>query len=105
MPSPAGTTLLATHARAVGHGARVVDERHWDGLPDGSSRRTTTGEPSATVHVEALAEEEAGPLTALLHRSALAGIEVGRRPLSVYDQLTGTRPFTVTLPTEPEELR
>ncbi|MFC5911692.1 Mu transposase domain-containing protein, partial [Streptacidiphilus monticola] len=104
-PSPAGTTLLATHARAVGRGARIVDERHWDGLPDGSSRRTTTGDAPVVASLTPLPAEEASPLTALLHRSAVAGIEVGRRPLSVYDQLTGTRPFSVTLPTEPEETR
>ncbi|GHD49654.1 hypothetical protein GCM10010335_59370 [Streptomyces galbus] len=38
--------------------------------------------------------EEAGPLQALLARAAAAGIEAGRRPLSVYDELTGTCPFT-----------
>jgi hypothetical protein len=33
-------------------------------------------------------------LQALLNRAAAAQVEVGRRPLSVYDELTGTRPFT-----------
>lgn len=32
---------------------------------------------------------------ALLNRSAATRVEVGRRPLSVYDELTGTRPFTI----------
>ncbi|WP_019525507.1 hypothetical protein [Streptomyces sp. FxanaD5] len=36
---------------------------------------------------------EAGLLQALLNRAAAANIEVGRRPLSVYDELTGARPF------------
>ena len=38
-PTPDGATLLATHPRAVGRGARVVDESHWDGLPDGHDPR------------------------------------------------------------------
>jgi hypothetical protein len=33
-------------------------------------------------------------LQALLNRAAATQVEVGRRPLSVYDELTGTRPFT-----------
>ena len=33
-------------------------------------------------------------MQALLNRAAATQIEVGRRPLSVYDELTGTRPFT-----------
>jgi hypothetical protein len=37
---------------------------------------------------------QVGSLQALLNRSAVTQIEVGRRPLSVYHELTGTRPFT-----------
>jgi transposase len=86
-----GDTLLAVHPRAVGRGARIVDEKHWDGLPTGAGRRTTTGDdPPRTRRDRA----EAGPLQALLNRAAATRIEVGRRPLSVYDELTGTRPFT-----------
>ncbi|MFE5810132.1 IS21 family transposase [Streptomyces sp. NPDC056491] len=101
VPNSDGETLLATHRRAVGRGASVVDERHWDGLPDGRNRRTTTGDiPPQPRHQEALGQE-AGSLMALLNRAAAVRVEVGRRPLSVYDELTGTRPFT-THPT-PEE--
>lgn len=39
-----GETLLAMHPRAVGRGVRVVEETHWDGLPTGKGRRTTTGD-------------------------------------------------------------
>ncbi|MFB6626329.1 hypothetical protein ACFCWD_19030 [Streptomyces sp. NPDC056374] len=35
-----GETLLATHPRAIGHGVRVVEQAHWDGLPTGTGRRT-----------------------------------------------------------------
>jgi hypothetical protein len=38
---------------------------------------------------------QAGPLAALLNRAAATQVEVSRRPLSVYDEPTGTRPFTI----------
>lgn len=89
-----GETLLAVHPRAVGRGARVVDDRHWDGLPKGDNRRVTTGDVMPQPRHQDALGEEAGPLKALLNRSAASRIEVSRRPLSVYDELTGTRPFT-----------
>ncbi|WP_406385730.1 Mu transposase domain-containing protein [Streptomyces sp. NBC_00211] len=89
-----GETLLATRPRAIGRGVRVVEEAHWDGLPTGKGRRTTTGDVLPQPRRERPRGEEAGPLQALLNRAAAAHIEVGRRPLSVYDELTGTRPFT-----------
>ncbi|WP_020555505.1 Mu transposase domain-containing protein [Embleya scabrispora] len=90
----AGTdSLLATHPRAFGRGVRVVDEHHWDGLPTGKGRRTTTGDAPARSRPQP-DSEEARSLQSLLNRAAVARIEVGRRPLSVYDELTGTRPFT-----------
>ncbi|WP_442816049.1 MULTISPECIES: Mu transposase domain-containing protein [unclassified Streptomyces] len=89
-----GSTLLAAHPRAIGRGARVVDESHWDGLPTGKSRRTTTGDIPVQPRQERPRGEEAGPLQALLNRAAATRIEVGRRPLSVYDELTGTCFFT-----------
>ncbi|WP_458230585.1 Mu transposase domain-containing protein [Streptomyces sp. CAS3] len=89
-----GSTLLATHPRAVGKGVRVVDEAHWDGLPDGKHRRVTTGDIVLPHRHEAPLGEEAGPLQALLTWAAAASIQVGRRLLPVYDELTGTRPFT-----------
>lgn len=89
-----GETLLATHPRAVGRGVRVVEERHWDGLPTGRGRRTTTGDVPPRPRSNQPMGEESGLLQALLNRAAASRIEVGRRPLSVYDELTGTRPFT-----------
>ncbi|MGW4232224.1 IS21 family transposase [Streptomyces sp. NPDC004980] len=94
-PDRTGETLLATHPRAVSRGARIVDEKHWDGLPTGAGRRVTAGDgglPPPRRH-DALGSQ-AGPLAALLNRAAVTQVEVGRRPLSVYDELTGTRPFT-----------
>ncbi|WP_455569918.1 IS21 family transposase [Streptomyces wedmorensis] len=94
-PGHMGETLLATHPRAVGRGARIVDEKHWDGLPTGAGRRVTAGDgglPRPRRHDGP--GSQAGPLAALLNRAAVTQVEVGRRPLSVYDELTGTRPFT-----------
>ncbi|MEU9131837.1 IS21 family transposase [Kitasatospora sp. NPDC048540] len=94
VPDANGNTLLAVHPRAVGRGARVVDERHWDGLPKGDTRRVTTGDVLPRPRRDRSVAEETSPLQALLSRAAAAHVEVGRRPLSVYDELTGTRPFT-----------
>nr|WSX54082.1 IS21 family transposase [Streptomyces sp. NBC_00974] len=93
-PNHSGETLLATHPRAVGRGARIVDEKHWDGLPTGSGRRVTAGDGSSPRNRRQNTGPESGPLAALLNRTAVPQVEVGRRPLSVYDELTGTRPFT-----------
>ncbi|TDU73559.1 IS21 family transposase [Streptomyces sp. KS 21] len=95
-----GLTLLAVHPRAVGRGARVVDESHWDGLPTGAGRRVTTGDALPSPRRGQPTSPQTGPLQALLSRSAAAHVEVGRRPLSVYDELTGTRPFNPPAPTE-----
>ncbi|WP_455771251.1 IS21 family transposase [Streptomyces halstedii] len=94
VPGHSGETLLATHPRAVGRGARIVDEKHWDGLPTGSGRRVTAGDGSLPRARRQNRGPESGPLAALLNRTAVTQVEVGRRPLSVYDELTGTRPFT-----------
>ena len=100
VPDSSGGTLLAAHPRAVGRGARIVDEKHWDGLPTGAGRRVTTGDALPSPRRGQHLGPEAGPLQALLNRAAAASVEVGRRPLSVYDELTGTRPFTTNAPTK-----
>ena len=43
-PGPDSTTLLAIHPRAAKRGQRILDETHWDGLPDGHTRAVTTGD-------------------------------------------------------------
>jgi hypothetical protein len=95
VPDASGETLLSAHARAVGRGAIVKQDEHWDGLPTGKNRRTTTGDGPPPPRREPVSGPQAGALQALLNRSAVTQIEVGRRPLSVYDELTGTRPFTI----------
>ncbi|MDG4764333.1 hypothetical protein O7632_09480 [Solwaraspora sp. WMMD406] len=96
-PGLDGTSLLATHQRAVGRGARVVDEAHWDGLPDGHTRAVTTGDPDGgqpTTRRPARHDSGQGPLQALLNRAAAAQIAVEARPLSVYEQIAAASPFT-----------
>ncbi|MFI7405995.1 hypothetical protein ACIBW9_36945 [Streptomyces sp. NPDC049541] len=102
MPGTDGvsSTPGAAHPRAVGRGVHVVEERHWDGLPTGKGRRTTTGDVTPPPRRETSTTSQVGPLQALLNRTTVTQIEVGRRPLSVYDELTGTRPFTPNSPTK-----
>lgn len=93
---PDGTTLLASHSRAVGRGARVVDEAHWDGLPDGRTRAVTTGDPVDSVprpRRQPGPGSDRGPLQSLLTRAA-AQVVVEARPLSVYEQIAAASPFT-----------
>ncbi|MET9760122.1 IS21 family transposase [Streptomyces sp. NPDC006372] len=93
-PDASGETLLAAHPRAVGRGTVIKQDEHWDGLPTGKNRRTTTGDGPPPRRREPASGGQVGSLQALLNRAAATQIEVGRRPLSVYDELTGTRPFT-----------
>ena len=89
--------------------ARIVDPGHWDGLPDGHTRAvTTSGEsfpgPAATSPGRGRGRgEPAGALRFLLARADAAQVTVGHRPLSVYDQITGTRPFTTVSATDPKD--
>lgn len=71
-----------------------MDEKRWDGLPKGDNRRVTTGDVPPQPRRRDVLGAESGPLTTLLNRAAATRTEVGRRPLSIYDELTGTRPFT-----------
>ncbi|MER5556126.1 IS21 family transposase [Streptomyces sp. NPDC002793] len=94
VPDSSGETLLAMHPRAVDRGVRVVEQKHWVGLPTSKGRRTTTGDIPVQPRQGRSRSEESGPLQALLNKAAASRIEVERRPLSVDDELTGTRPFT-----------
>lgn len=62
---------LAVHARAQQRGSWVIDETHWDGLPDGS-------------------QPHAGPTTAT---APWPTVEVARRPLATYDRLQPELPL------------
>lgn len=105
VPDEHGVTLLAMHQRAVGRGARIVDPAHWDGLPGGHTRATTTSHEAAPGEAASGRGrgEPAGALRFLLARADAAQVTVGHRPLSVYDQITGTRPFSTVPAADPKD--
>lgn len=77
---PDGGRWLATHPRAVARGSWVVDQAHWDGLPDGHTRATSVEAGDFLSHVPATGLE---PLAVLLTRRH-ADITVAARPLTDY---------------------
>jgi len=82
---PGGGGLLAVHHRATVRGSWVVDQGHWDGLPDGRSRATVTDPPPACLADLDLAGDQApNPLAALLTANRAAATPVARRALSDY---------------------
>jgi hypothetical protein len=84
------TTLLAVHPRATRRGSWVIDPRHWDGLPDGTTRATTDRVPDpADALLAAPQPQRAHPLEALLIGSKATQIVVRHRPLATYDRAAG----------------
>lgn len=103
---------MASHPRATTRGQRIVDEAHWDGLPDGHTRAVTTSLEDdhdgkvIPLRRRATAEQSVpGSLQALLTRTAAADVRVEHRPLSVYEQLAGIRPTSTTAPSQTKEHR
>jgi transposase len=78
-----GGGWLATHPRATRRGEWVVDQTHWDGLPDGHTRATTTKTPMPAARPAATE-----PLSALLTRRH-ADVIVAARPLTDYTHIAG----------------
>ncbi|MGH3270348.1 MAG: IS21 family transposase [Trebonia sp.] len=79
-----GGGMLAVHTRAGRRGTFVVDESHWDGLPDGHTRAVTAGDPGGPVPARGTADTGPGPLGMLLAGHPGANAPVTRRPLSDY---------------------
>jgi transposase len=84
--------LLATHPRATGRGSWVVDETHWEGLPN---RADADPMPRCAADCELTPPPEPEPgqlelpgITGWVQAPA-ARIQVARRRLAVYDQLAG----------------
>jgi hypothetical protein len=81
-----GGGWLATHPRAMTRGSWVIDQAHWEGLPDGHTRATTTArevvEPARPGSIE--------PLSALLTRRH-ADVIVAARPLTDYTNLANPK--------------
>jgi transposase len=84
--------LLATHPRAAGRGAWIVDQTHWEGLPN-----RTDAEPmppcAADCDLAPTPPPEPGQLVLPelvgWAQTAAARTPVARRRLAVYDQLAG----------------
>ncbi|MDP9821623.1 IS21 family transposase [Nocardioides massiliensis] len=89
-----GGGWLATHPRAGERGTWMVDEAHWDGLPEGHTRAVTLEPPRRGVADLPAAPDTAGqalePLSSVLARRH-ADIAVAARPLSDYDTAGGLR--------------
>jgi len=86
-----GAGWLATHPRARQRGSWVVDQSHWDGLPDGHTRATVVETATRPV-MSPPAASGAGlePLTLLLARRH-ADIAVAARPLTDYHTAATSR--------------
>ena len=80
-----GGGLLAVHARARKRGSWVVDEAHWDGLPDGHTRAVTAGGDGTGPRQGRNRDEVPGGLGMLLAAHPQAAAPVARRPLSDYE--------------------
>lgn len=86
-----GASWLATHPRSRQRGSWVIDQAHWDGLPDGHTRAVVVDPgPPALPSTPAAAGQGLEPLSCLLARRH-ADIAVAARPLSDYDTAATTR--------------
>lgn len=90
LPSPAAPlgVQLATHPRAKLRGAWVIDPTHWDGLPDGRTRATTTD----TTAPPAASTRAMPSLIADVLARHRADVPVATRPLTAYATATEKLP-------------
>ena len=65
----------------------MIDQAHWDGLPDGHTRATTTQTPPPALSIGSAPLE---PLSALLVRRH-ADLTVAARPLTDYANLANPK--------------
>jgi hypothetical protein len=86
---PDQSTVLAVHARATRRGSWIVDESHWDGLPDGHTRATTRTDPPTRPPRQQRPDQQPGALSTLLTAHAAASVAVAHRPLAFYDTIAG----------------
>ena len=82
-----GGDLLATHPRATRPKSWIVDQAHWDGLPDGHTRATTT--VIADLHTARNKRRRPRPEAPPAHVAAALTITVGARPLTEYAVAAG----------------
>jgi hypothetical protein len=95
---PDESTVLAVHPRATRRGSWIVDESHWNGLPDGHTRATTrTSPPTRPPRQRQPDGESPGALSTLLTAHATANVAVAHRPLAFYDTITGLTSTTTAV--------
>src|SRR5680860_733640 len=82
--SEAGGQHLASHGLATRKGSWVIDPTHWDGLPDGHTRATTTGAGDSAGSTRPGKPVDLGPLSAVLATHA-PDVHVAARPLAAYE--------------------
>ena len=84
--------VLAQHRRARHRRDDQINPAHWHGLPDGSSRTTTTGAAAADRHSGDQGPEDCEKLAVVLaHRTKLT-TPVATRDMAVYDAAAGLTP-------------
>lgn len=83
VPGPGGESMLATHRRAEARGCWIVDQAHYDGLPDGHTRATVVELPTREPRSATTADRDRHQLATLLayHR---ADTPVATRSLADY---------------------
>lgn len=79
-----GGQVLARHSLAPRKGSWVIDATHWDGLPDGHTRATTTGPGDTTPPARTGKPLDLGSLPAVLAAHA-PDVHVAVRPLAQYE--------------------
>jgi len=85
-----GGGLLAVHPRARRRGQWVVEQAHWDGLPDGHTRATTLDPPPDAVDSDP-PTASASALAALLTVHPRAATPVATRSLRDYERAAGVQ--------------
>ena len=88
-----GAGWLATHPRARERGTWVIDQAHWDGLPDGHTRAVIVEPITRPLTVDLKAGAGLEPLSSLLARRH-ANVSVAARPLTDYDTAANTSAST-----------
>lgn len=88
-----GGGWLAVHPRARERGSWVIDQSHWDGLPEGHTRAVVVESTAHPLPIETKSGAQLEPLSSLLSRRH-ADIPVAARALTDYDDAANTRGTT-----------
>ncbi|HKG49422.1 MAG TPA: IS21 family transposase [Actinomycetales bacterium] len=84
-----GGKALTVHPRARAKGAWVVDQAHWDGLPDGRGRATTLEVPPPASPATAAQEPAVAPSPLDTLLASAPAVTVTARPLADYEAAAG----------------